>query len=207
MDCKTVRLLLDAPTLSAENKLKVEQHVEECPVCREDYSFYIRVTSESEDSPLHTMKLPAEYGDFSIADGVMARIWQENKWADPVKQKAGQLTKRKQRYLLFITVLLLVATLFPIIVNEGDNGSTSFAQSADGTTDTISSFDQLQLQNTESGHSKIKYGIVASVENPIIYQVEDTDKDFRVNYGLLTSLFGILVTVVSLSWLTRCKSN
>jgi hypothetical protein len=208
VDCKTVRNLLDEPALSEDKMIELEEHIETCEHCKAEYSFYINFTIEDELTFLHPAPLSKEYESISVSDQVMQRIWRENKWADPVN-RGVRMTRTRRVVLALMAFILLMAGAVPLIVQWKDSNQAAAALGDNSTADTLLPVNSLKLSDTAgpTATKKIEYGVIDSTSSPVMYNSEDKSNNFTVNYGLLASLFGILVTVVSISWLLRHSDN
>ncbi|WCK56094.1 hypothetical protein PP175_09375 [Aneurinibacillus sp. Ricciae_BoGa-3] len=209
MDCKTVRKLLDDPYLPEDKMVELEEHIDKCPDCKAEYSFYINFALDEQQTFLHPAHLSKEYESVSVCDSVMQRIRQENKWADPINGITVGMPRRRRITLALVTLLMLITGWVALIVQWNHSNEGALAYTNNSTTDTLLSARALKLNDTagQSSPKKIQYGIVSSTANAALYHSEDKNNNFGVNYGLLASLFGILVTVVSISWLLRQSDN
>ncbi|BAU28878.1 putative zinc finger protein [Aneurinibacillus soli] len=194
--------------LPEEMEARIARHLEQCPACRFELEFYIEETS----SFLHSPALPAEYQGISVSDQVMARILEENKWAAPTPKQDVGLSTLRRRIVLGLAAVLLVLFTIPVLISERASAPAPSSSPEMAATDRIASIDQFVLpegsrQPQKSEGSSMTYGIIASAGNPILYQDVSKESGTLVNYGLLSAIFGILVIVVGMGWLSRLKDK
>lgn len=192
--------------LPEEMKDRIARHLKQCPACHKELQFY-----EETASFIHSPTLSTEYQGISISDRVMARILEENKWASPaLKQDAGVSTLRR-RIILVLAAVLFVLFMIPIVTSE--QASVPPPSSSEiAATDRIVSSDQFLLppdsrQEQKIDESSMTYGVIASARNPIVYGDVSSEGSTSVNYGLLSAIFGILVIVVGMGWVSRLKDK
>ncbi|WP_286883743.1 anti-sigma factor family protein [Aneurinibacillus sp. UBA3580] len=207
MDCKTVQRLLADYT---EGKLpltveeEVEKHLEDCEACQEEHAFYIDSTQQA---LLHSPVLPARYEHLTVSDRVMNRILEENKWAAPAPERAREIPQPMRRWITGLAVALLFACFLPIFMLGRQLNEVMNPTPADTATDIVVSAEALRFSPNDANNIRTtQYGIVASATNPISYSLPP-EQPSRVHYGLLSALFGILISVVSMSWLSRLKKH
>ncbi|MBN6188619.1 zf-HC2 domain-containing protein [Aneurinibacillus sp. BA2021] len=207
MNCKTVRgLLADYAEgkLTGKTEQDVEKHLETCAACEEDYSFYI----ETNQALLHSPILPAAYEDTSISNKVMERILQENKWASPVPERARELPVSMQKWVTGTAVALLLACFLPVFMLGKQLSEVMQPAPFETATDMVVSAEALPFSPDGARSTpKISYGVIATASEPIPYRMPPKEQPSHVHYGLLSALFGILVIVVSMSWLSRLKKQ
>ncbi|WCN36692.1 anti-sigma factor family protein [Aneurinibacillus uraniidurans] len=193
--------------LPEEMEARIARHLEQCPACRQELQFY-----EETASFIHSPALPTEYQGVSVSDRVMARILEENKWASPApKQDVGVSTLRR-RIILMLAAVLFVLFMIPVLTGEKGSTPPPSSSSEMAATDRIASSDQFLLpqgskQSQKVDESSMTYGVIASARNPILYRDVSSESGTSVNYGLLSAIFGILVIVVGMGWLSRLKDK
>lgn len=194
--------------LPEEMEARITRHLEQCPVCRREREFYIKETS----SFIHSPALPAEYQGISVSDRVMARILEENKWASPVPKQDVGLSVLRRRILLAVAAILLMLFTLPALIGEKASVTAPTPSPEMAATDRIASIDQFVLPDApkspkQSDVPGMTYGIIASSGDPIVYRMSSTESRVAINYGLLSAIFGILVIVVGMGWLSRSKDK
>jgi anti-sigma factor RsiW len=206
MNCKKVQRMLPD---YVEGKLplaleeEVEKHLKECNTCQEEYSFYI----DSSKVLLHSPILPAAYEHLTVSDKVMERILQENKWAAPAPERAREISPLLRKIITGLAITVLLACFLPVFILGQQLNEAMHQTPIDTATDTVASAESLPFSSEGArGSTTIQYGIVASTINPISYSSLQKEQP-HVHYGLLSALFGILITVVSMSWLSRSKKH
>ncbi|AMA73558.1 MULTISPECIES: zf-HC2 domain-containing protein [Aneurinibacillus] len=208
MNCKTFRRLLPdymEGKLSSSLEEEVEEHLEQCPACQEEHAVYI----DSNQTFLHSPVLPAAYEHVTVSDKVMERILKENKWASPAPEHARPISPVVRRLITGFAFAALLACLLPLIMLGQQLNEAMQAMPIDTATDTVLSAEALSLvPDAGKGAGKnAQYGVIASLADPIPYSLSAKERVPRIHYGLLMALFGILVTVISMNWLSRVKKH
>ncbi|ERI08343.1 anti-sigma factor family protein [Aneurinibacillus aneurinilyticus] len=207
MNCKTVQQLLAnymEGKLSSAQEKEVEKHLEECEACQDEHAFYI----DSNQAFLHSPVLPTTYEHLSVSDKVMERILQENKWASPAPERAREIPKPLRQWITGLAIALLLASFLPVFILGKQLSEVMHPAAFDTATDMVASAEALRFSPERSESiPKTQYGVIASANAPIPYSLSPKEQPSRVHYGLLSALFGILVTVVSMSWLSRSKKH
>ncbi|MFT9847584.1 anti-sigma factor family protein [Aneurinibacillus sp. REN35] len=207
MNCRAVRgLLADYAEgkLSEALEQEVEKHLETCAACEEEYSFYI----ESNQALLHSPILPAAYEDTSVSNKVMERILQENKWAAPVPERAREIPVSTQKWVTGLAIALLLACFLPVFMLGKQLSEVMQPDPFEAATDMVISAEALPFSTEGVRRTQtISYGVIATASEPIPYHLPPKEQTSHVHYGLLSALFGILVIVVSMSWLSRLKKH
>jgi anti-sigma factor RsiW len=206
MDCKKVIRLLPDYTegvLPPKVEKHIEEHLAECLACQKEHSFYI-----DEDSLLHSPILPAAYEHVSVSGKVMERIMQENKWASPKPEHTREMPSSLRRMITGFAFAVFIACLLPLFMLGQELNEVMHPVQTDQATDTVVSAEALPLPaGAGQEHTEASYGVVATFANPLPYTPSQKEQSPQVDYGLLAALFGILVTVVSMSWLSRSKKQ
>ena len=186
---------------------KIKFHIGVCKECRREYNIWKESSEFFRDQ---TISFPIQDRDdhASAVSSVMERIEKEEKWALPITRNLFHIPSSMKRWLTSISVLFLL--VFGVMMFGGfgyeaagtdskvDNGEWREIASSE----IILSMDQLQASPTSDiGKSNLRYKVIASLGDPL---------DFRHmtviptgNMGLVAGFFGIMVTVVSMSWLSR----
>lgn len=193
--------------LPEEMEACVARHLEQCPACRRELQFY-----EETASFIHSPALPTEYQGISVSDRVMARILEENKWASPASKQEVGVSTRRRRIILVLAVILLILFMIPVLTSENGSIPPPSSSLEMAATDRIASSDQFLLpqdskQSQKGEESSTAYGVIANARSPILYQDVSSGSGTSVNYGLLSAIFGILVIVVGMGWLSRLKDK
>jgi len=214
MRCEEVQELLPdyAENLLSEiTQRRVDHHMASCYACRSDYELW----SDSgewmrEDKEQYHAVTPSR----SIVDAVMARILSEEKWAIPIGRKIFTVTAKMRRMGASAAVILLMVFTFTLYLNTS---SSEHANSLviDG-----------ELMAVESSKAQVISSSMQSddgtyvVETPPLAKHDDAlqyatasiipldgkpaSNDYaKPNYSIVLSVFGILITVITMSWLTR----
>lgn len=214
MRCEEVQGILPE---YAENLLpevtqrRVDNHMAACHACRADYELW----SDSGDwMKTDKEEYLAVTPSRSIVDAVMARILSEEKWAIPIGRKIFTLTARMRRIGVSAAVILLMLFTFSLYLNTSSteqanslviNGEVMAMNSSK--TQVISSSMQsddgtyvVEAQPFSSQEETLA-NATASIA-PLDGKPSSSDLA-KPNYSIVLSVFGILVTVLTMSWLTR----
>ncbi|WP_019122434.1 zf-HC2 domain-containing protein [Brevibacillus massiliensis] len=202
MKCQEAREKLTEYTdhlLPEVTRRRIDQHLAECDSCRSEF----RVWAESgrwiqADKQQYANVKPSR----SIVDAVMARIMSEEKWAIPIGRKVFTLTARMRRIGASVAILLLTLSVFSLYNNTSDKPIAAGSL--------VPSKPEVIAAANETTQGLVKFS--SGAETTSKQEVAATDKfvynaDFETgvgpNYGLILGIFGILITVIGLSWMTR----
>lgn len=204
MKCEEVQDLLIEYTdnlLPEVTRRRVAQHLAGCKSCRADYEVW---TESSKWIQADKDQSVQSASTKSIVDAVMARILSEEKWAIPIGKKVFTLTARMRRIGASAAVILLMLCGFTLFANS--HQQTDMA----GLDIPTSSKAEVVSSSIESPD-----GVVEVVSEPSpasnspvasIAPVAVDDSHLTVsspNYSLILSFFGILITVIGMSWMMR----
>lgn len=223
MKCEEIQELLNEYTanrLPEMTKRRVDQHLAECPSCRSDYQFWVDsdswIQAEREQYTAVTTTR-------SIVDAVMARILSEEKWAIPFGKKVFTLTARMRRIGASAAVILLMLCAFSVYSQTNTSELALLPESGvvamvppDSGVDTEEKVDA--VKSASDDEAVLEADSINEIASPPIgdelefatEQILPYDQplgDGKPNFGLIVGFFGILVTVISLSWLTRVKDR
>ncbi|MGD8189223.1 anti-sigma factor family protein [Brevibacillus ginsengisoli] len=185
-------------------KRRVDQHLASCASCKKEYddwmesSKWIRMDKE-QSAPVVSTK--------SIVDAVMARILSEEKWAIPIGKKVFTLTARMRRIGASAAVILLMLCGFTIFANSGQDANIANADySGQSKTEVVSSAITTSDGIAEVSSEPMIDSATASAAQPMPAPVIDnaaTPVSGGPNYSIILSFFGILITVIAMSWMMR----
>lgn len=214
MRCEEVQELLPD---YAENRLsevtqrRVDNHMAICHACRADYEIW---SDSGKWIELDKEEYHAVTPSRSIVDAVMARILSEEKWAIPIGRKIFTLTARMRRIGVSAAVILLMLFSYSLYLNTSTteeanslviNGEVMAMNSPKA--QVISSSMQ-----TDDGTYVVEAQPFSSQNEPlpnanasiVPFDGKPSGSDsVKPNFNIVLSVFGILVTVLTMSWLTR----
>jgi hypothetical protein len=214
MRCEEVQEILPE---YAENLLpemtqrRVDHHMAACYACRADYEMW---SDSGEWMKTDKEEYHAVTPSYSIVDAVMARILSEEKWAIPIGRKIFSVTARMRRIGASAAAILLMLFTFTLYLNTSSteqadaliiNGEVMAMNSSKATV--ISSSMQ-----TDDGTYVVEAEPLSSQDEPLANATasivpldgKPVSNDIaKPNYSIVLSVFGILVTVLTMSWLTR----
>lgn len=202
MKCEDVQqLLADYWELPKHDlrRLHVDLHIRECRSCREEYELW----KESSQWIKQTAPIEEPTFESNISNKVMERIYQTERWQVPVSERRIGLSG-KQR-LIFIGILSFLLALFVLsfihLATSNDSLYPSPSQQWGGFVSVASSNEPLGTYN--SNPIRMEGIVVASISDPYLLSMEGLEK--RSNYYLVLSVFGIIMAVLTINWLTRMK--
>ncbi len=225
MKCEEVQELVTEyidKQLPEMTRRRVDHHLSKCECCRSEYSIWSGsndwLKSEKEQYAALTPQR-------SIVDVVMARILSEEKWAIPIGKKVFTLTARMRRIGVSAAAILLMLCSFTLFTNSDDQGSAGNLFIPKGETLTALSSQKTQVvsasirdddgvyvvdsRNVTSDQEPMdeisptpRANEVASAAPQLMSLNGDSDSG-KPNYKLILSFFGILIAVLSMSWVTR----
>ncbi|WP_134687430.1 zf-HC2 domain-containing protein [Brevibacillus migulae] len=214
MKCEDVQELISEyaeDRLPEMTKRRVDQHLAGCASCTSDYQFW----AESDS----WMKVEREqYASVStarsIVDAVMARILSEEKWAIPFGRKVFTLTARMRRIGASAAVILLMLCAFSLYSEASISDQAMLPES--GVVAMVPPDSDVEVKDDAvktAGVETVEPMGVDEIASPPLnsgmdYTTDDqTLGDGKPNFGLILGFFGILVTVISLSWMSRVKDR
>jgi hypothetical protein len=215
MRCEEVQELMSDYTdnqLPEVTARRIDNHLATCHACRSEYAIWAEsgnwIQAEKEQ---YTSVSSAR----SIVDAVMQRILSEEKWAIPIGKKVFTLTARMRRFSLSAAAILLMMCTFSLYNNThapaDDNlvvGGEVVAMNVEKAPQVISSSVQsndgtyiVESEPVSSESEPIAKSTTASLL-PIDGEAVETETE-KPKYSLILSFFGILVSVLTMSWITR----
>ncbi|QDX93833.1 zf-HC2 domain-containing protein [Brevibacillus laterosporus] len=191
---------------------RLQNHLACCDSCHSQYDVLL---DSDKFIQMHKEDYIANPPATSIVDAVMARILSEEKWAIPIGKKVFTLTVRMRRIGLSVAMVLLMICSFTLYHNSDDNLNSFMpytakaeALSSDNVkpeVSTASETDQdVAVQTIDSGGETAAPLLKHQKEmrvNVITSDMEPSSN--KPNYSVILSFFGILITVLTMSWFTR----
>jgi len=214
MRCEEVQEILPeyAENLLPEvTKRRVDNHMAACSACRADYEVW---SDSGEWMKMDKEEYHSVTPSRSIVDAVMARILSEEKWAIPIGRKIFSVTARMRRMSASVAVLLLMLFTFTLYVNTS---STEEANSLVINGEVMAmNTPKVQVisssMQTDDGTYVVEAQTPVAQEEPLanatasIVPIDgkpNTSDITKPNYSVMLSVLGILITVITMSWLTR----
>ncbi|MFY0543078.1 zf-HC2 domain-containing protein [Brevibacillus sp. H7] len=191
---------------------RIDNHLASCKSCRSEYVVWAEsgnwIQAEKEQyASVSTAR--------SIVDAVMNRILSEEKWAIPFGKKVFTLTARMRRFSLSAAAVLLLLCGFSLYNNThspqetnallvgGEVVSMNVEKAPQVISSSIQSDDGTYIVESEPVSAESE---PTSKSSPSVLPIdgETTEGEpAKPKYSLILSFFGILVTVLAMSWLTR----
>ncbi|UFJ42764.1 zf-HC2 domain-containing protein [Brevibacillus humidisoli] len=206
MKCEEAQQLLTEYTdnlLPEITRRRLDQHLETCLSCRTEHDLWKDsgkwIQAEKEKyANVHSPKK-------SIVDAVMERILSEEKWAIPIGRKVFTVTARMRRLGALAAMVLLALCSFALYTHSGEEKLMAGTIVTPTKTEVISASIEITTDQGESATATVPpdSSQVASAAGGIGYDLNQEQAGTKPNYGLIFGFFGILVTVLAMSWLTR----
>lgn len=187
---------------------RVDHHLAKCPACRAEYSIWQESNEWIQVEKDHYAAVAAP----SIVDVVMARIMSEEKWAIPIGRKVFTITARMRWMSASAAVILLMLCSFSLINQTSAQGDLANGTLPQGNTFTMVASNKAQVisasMQTDDGTYVVEPKADVNekeieVASPNFYTSSEDTESPKANHGLILSFFGILITVLSMSWLNR----
>jgi len=201
-EAQCMRSEYKANLLPELTRRRLEQHLKDCPSCRaqlEDWREDSRGNpAGAAEGPIHTPKK-------SIVDAVMSRILSEEKWAIPIGRRVFTVTARMRRAGALAAMVLLVICSFVLYSHSDEEQLLTGPIVAPTKTEVIAASIEITSEQPEPSAAPVPPDShqVASASGGIGYDFQPEEPGMKPNYGLVLGFFGILVTVLGMSWLTR----
>lgn len=202
MKCEEVRQMISeyrANTLAKPMRQRLLQHVEDCPSCRVKHGDIGRSQQpEKADGPVHVPRK-------SIVDSVMLRILSEEKWAIPIGRRVFTVTARMRRVGALIAILLLVVCSVVLYSNSDEEKLLAGTIVPPTKTEVIAASIEITAEQLDPFPDPLSADSnqVALASGTIGYAFQPEESEEKPNYGMMLGFFGILITVLGMSWLTR----
>lgn len=214
MRCEEVQEMLPeyADNLLPEvTKRRVDHHMAACYACRSDYEMW---TDSGEWMKMDKEEYHSVTPSRSIVDAVMARILSEEKWAIPIGRKIFSVTARMRRIGASVAVLLLMLFTFTLYLNTSNtedanslviNGEVMAINTpkAEVISSSMQSDDGTYVVQAETAVSQEEPLANATASIVPLDNKPSSSDPAKPNYSIVLSVFGILITVITMSWLTR----
>ncbi len=190
---------------------RIDNHLANCHSCRSEYAIW---TESSDWIQAEKEQYTSVTTARSIVDAVMNRILSEEKWAIPIGKKVFTLTAKMRRLSLSAAAILLMVCGFSLFNNTESPQEASVLVGGEVVAMNEEKAPQVISSAIQSGDGT--YNVEAeslSVESepivkssaallPIEGDASESETG-KPKYSLILSFFGILVTVLAMSWLTR----
>ena len=189
-------------TLPDHSMKAMKFHLQTCEDCQIEYVIWkessLLFKNDFETLPPVTPSIGV------TADGVMARLAKEEKWSFPITTHVFRLRPKTKRWVT--TVSLLFMLVFGILLYGTLQPGEGFREDdwkQLGSSQVVLSLDQLTASTIERKGEPLdlRYQIIASIGDPLNFNLQHQSS--APNAGLIGGFLGIMVTVVTMSWLSR----
>lgn len=190
-------------TLPEHSMKAMKHHLQHCQDCKTEYIIW------KESSKLFQMdfhSLPVLETSASISEGVMARLAREDKWTFPITAHVFAISPSVKRWMTTLSILFLL--VFGVLMygtfhweqtSGTQQGQVEWKELS--SSQMVLTIDQLVATPTKEGKSTdMRYRLTASIGDPLNL---DHSSYSPPNIGLVAGFLGIMVTVVTMSWLSR----
>lgn len=192
---------------------RIDHHLAKCSACRSEYAIWQESNEWIQADKYHYSSIAAPH---SFVDAVMARILSEEKWAIPIGKKVFTLTARMRILSVSAAAVLLMLFSFSLFnqTNQNDFSNNALIPSGESLAMVASNKAQVvsaSLQ-TDDGTYVVQPEPAPKSSEPLneietasssVFSLQDGSEPMKTNYGIILSIFGILITVLSVSWLSR----
>lgn len=209
MKCKEFEMLMPEYWEGQLNELKryhVEQHARQCLMCRHEFSVWEESEKLIQNS---TVDFKADSLQFNISQDVMSRIYAENPWATPLSKRAMLLSERVRIWMTGISAALFIVFMASFFFSTTmPDASQVYGEDIFSKKYQLVGIQTVGTVKEASASSEVKnpfYGAVASIGEPAV--IPDTKGLPGKAYILALSLFGLAVTVITASWLSRIRGT
>ena len=181
------------------DRIALETHMLNCEACAEEFRLW-------EDSALMIRDLSREETIIGPADhvskGVMDRIYAEESWFMPVKERTYQFSNafRKSVAAVIASCMAMFATAFFYLIfgtPQRDAASEQVAKLT-GLLDTANASSDAAAISVEF-YQEVP---VASISDPLVLQVVPTFPQ----YWVALSILGMIMTLLTINWLSRTRA-
>lgn len=190
-------------TLPEHSMKAMKQHLQSCQDCHMEYVIW-KESSKLFDMDLDSLTLPEN--QHSMVDQVMTRLAREDKWTFPITANVFHPPAALKRWLTTVSILFLL--VFGVLMyGTFRSDDSSFVQRGDWkelkTANLILSIDQLKASTVKNDQTlDIRLQIMASIGDPLSFN-HGPGYSPSPNAGLIGGFLGIMITVVTMSWLSR----
>lgn len=190
-------------TLPEHSMKAMKLHLSQCQDCQMEYIIW-KESSKLFQMDFSTLPIP-ETSASSVSDGVMSRLAREEKWMFPITAHVFAISPSAKRWLTTLSILFLL--VFGVLM-YGTFNVDQAAQTEQGqgewkelsSSQVVIAIDQLVANTEEKASTDMRYRLMASIGDPLNL---DHSSYTPPNAGLVTGFLGIMVTVVTMSWLSR----
>jgi len=201
MKCEEAQELLgvywDLPEDDRE-RATLEEHLLHCEPCAEQFGIWEK--SESMIRNL-TKELPSDGPVDHVNRGVMDRIYAEDTWFMPVKERTYHFTaafRRKVAAIVACCLAMFTSAFFYLVFGRPSDPSAVQVEKLTGLLDTANASNQTAAISLDF-YQDVP---VASISDPIVLQVVPTVPQ----YWVALSLLGMIMTLLTINWISRTRA-
>ncbi|EXX91292.1 hypothetical protein BG53_03735 [Paenibacillus darwinianus] len=187
----------DLPEKDPEREV-LEKHLLHCEPCAEEF----RMWEESESMIRNlTTEQPSIGPVDHVNRGVMNRIYAEDNWFMPVKERTYQFTgafRRKLAAVIACCLAMFSSAFFYLVFGRPADSSAVEVEKLTGLLDTANASSQTAAISLDF-YQDIP---VASISDPLVLQVVPTVPQ----YWVALSLLGMIMTLLTINWISRTRA-
>lgn len=207
MRCEEVRSLIKCyheGTLDEFIQIKIHHHLAQCKSCSEEYGMWQRGEEYMNRVDSIQSNDASDTDSLGIMDGVMNRIRQEEKWANPSLNTRTTYSPRQKRVVSLVAISLVICFVLLFTTTLIPQQELTPRQNVDHQSLEESWENQriVLQERIAEGEPTLDFRIVASIGDPIVYTLAQETKN-TLSFVVIVSVFGILCLIIGMSWLTR----
>lgn len=201
-------------TLPDHSMKAMKRHLQICSDCRVEYIIWKESNAVFKKglASVKAEEVPErkEAGPSATVESVMDRLAKEERWSFPVTRRAFRPAPSTKRLLTTVSILfmLVFGVLMWETLRQQSNLASNDAKGWERLTasNIVLSLEQLRASEVEREveTSDIRLHIIAGFDDPL--QFNRYRESVTPNAGLAGGFLGILITVVTMSWLSRTPS-
>lgn len=192
-------------TLPEHSMKAMKLHLQVCEDCHMEYVIWkessVLFKNEFDALPFPEISVSSP----AMVEGVMARLAKEDKWTFPISAHAFKVAPAMKRWVTTISVLILL--VFGVLMYgtfQQEDRILGAEWKALPKANIVLSIDQLQASTSAAQEqaNDMRYQIIASIGDPLNFN-HALSTSFQPNASLVAGFLGIMMTVVTMSWLSR----
>lgn len=182
-------------------RVRVEEHLVACDACRTECELWTKsgLWLQMDKEQYNSVHAPR-----SIVDAVMTRIFAEDRWAIPIRQKVFTVTARMWRFAVSTALVLLILcglSLYTIsqegLIGDNHLFTPTKPEAIAASIETTPGIAQI--------HANSGFPAAGEVASSVFVYETGVSLAEKPDFVIIVSLFGILTAVITMSWLSRAQ--